>query len=344
MQRCIALAQLGAGSVAPNPLVGAVLVYKDKIIGEGYHQKYGQAHAEVNCINSVAEENVSFISKSILYVSLEPCSHFGKTPPCVDLILKQNIPHVVIGCSDSFEKVNGLGIQKLIAAGVKVEVGIVEKECRALNKHFFTFQEKKRPYIVLKWAQTNYGFIAAENSTAIKISNAFTNKFVHKLRSEIPAILVGKNTVKKDNPSLTTRLWKGKNPVRIIIDTNLKLENDCKVFNDEATTIIINKQKNENIGNVIFYKIAEESSVVEGIISCLYEKQLNAVIIEGGTKTLQHFIETNLWDEAIVITNTTLKIKTGISSPKLKDEILLQTENIFTDKIDFYKQSHNEFL
>jgi diaminohydroxyphosphoribosylaminopyrimidine deaminase / 5-amino-6-(5-phosphoribosylamino)uracil reductase len=344
MKRCIELAQLGTGNVAPNPLVGAVLVHNDKIIGEGFHAKYGEAHAEVNCINSIAKENIELISKSILYVSLEPCAHFGKTPPCVDLILKYSIPHVVIGCSDSFEKVNGIGIEKLMAAGVKVEVGILEKESRALNKHFFTFQEKKRPYIILKWAQTNDGFIAAENGTEIKISNEYTNKLLHKLRAETPAILVGRNTVQKDNPSLTTRLWKGKNPVRIIIDPNLELENSFNVFNDEATSIIINKQKNENVGNVIFYKIVEESSVVEGIISCLYQQQLNAVIIEGGAKTIQYFIDANLWDEAIVITNTTMKIETGISSPKLKGDILLHTENIFKDRIDFYKQTNNEFL
>lgn len=344
MQRCIELAQLGAGNVAPNPLVGAVLVYKDKIIGEGFHKKYGEAHAEVNCINSVFEKNVHLISKSILYVSLEPCAHFGKTPPCVNLILKNNIPHVVIGCRDSFEKVNGAGIEKLNAAGVKVEVGILEIECRALNKYFFTFQEKRRPFIILKWAQTNDNFIAAEDGTPIKISNDFTNKYVHKLRGEVAAILVGKTTVQKDNPALTTRLWKGKNPTRIIIDSNLELENDFNGFNDESTTIIINKKKNEVIDNIIFYKVEEGKSITEGIITCLYQQQINAVIIEGGATTIQYFLDVNLWDEAIVITNKNMKIKTGISSPKIKNENLLYSENIFTDKIDFYKQNNNEFL
>jgi diaminohydroxyphosphoribosylaminopyrimidine deaminase / 5-amino-6-(5-phosphoribosylamino)uracil reductase len=344
MQRCIKLAQLGAGNVAPNPLVGAVLVYDGKIIGEGYHEKYGEAHAEVNCINSVAEENNELISKSILYVSLEPCAHFGKTPPCADFILKHKIPHVVIGCKDSFEKVNGSGIEKLIAAGVKVQLGVLEKECRVYNKIFFTFQEKKRPYIILKWAQTNDGFIAAKNGMPIKISNDFTNKYVHKLRAETAAILVGKSTAQKDNPSLTTRFWKGKNPVRIIIDSNVELKNDLNVFSDEVTTIIINKKKHETIGNIIFYRVAEAKTITEGIIECLNEQQLNAVIIEGGTKTLQHFININLWDEAIVITNTAMSLKTGISPPILKEAILLNSENIFTDRIDFYKQTNNEFL
>jgi diaminohydroxyphosphoribosylaminopyrimidine deaminase / 5-amino-6-(5-phosphoribosylamino)uracil reductase len=344
MQRCIELAQLGAGNVAPNPLVGAVLVYDGKIIGEGYHEKYGEAHAEVNCINSVANENRSLVSKSILYVSLEPCAHFGKTPPCVDLILQNKIPHVVIGCTDSFEKVNGAGIEKLKATGVQVNLGILKKECLKLNKHFFTFHTKKRPYIILKWAQSIDGFIAKENGKPIKISNDFTNKYVHKLRAEVPAILVGKKTVQNDNPSLNTRLWKGKNPVRIIVDSLLELENNWNVFNDEAKTTIINKKKHETLGNILYYKVAEGATVNEGIIACLYEQQLNAVIIEGGTTTLQHFIDANLWDEAIVITNTAMAIKTGISSPILKSAILLGTENIFTDKIDFYKQHDNEFL
>jgi diaminohydroxyphosphoribosylaminopyrimidine deaminase / 5-amino-6-(5-phosphoribosylamino)uracil reductase len=344
MLRCIELAQLGAGNVAPNPLVGAVLVYEGKIIGDGYHTKYGQAHAEVNCINSVAEENIELISKSILYVSLEPCAHFGKTPPCVDLILKYKIPHIVIGCTDSFEKVNGKSIEKLKDAEVNVEVGILEKECIKLNKQFFTFYTKKRCYIILKWAQTNDGFIAKKNGKPTKISNDFTNKYVHKLRGETPAILVGKNTVLKDNPSLTTRLWRGKNPVRLIIDSNLELGNYCNVFNEEAPTIIINKKKHEAIGNIIFYKVPEGKTIIEAIIECLYEQQINAVIIEGGAITLQHFIDKNLWDEAIVITNTATAIKTGISSPILKGSILLHTKNIFTDRIDFYKQNDNEFL
>lgn len=344
MQRCIELAQLGAGNVAPNPLVGAVLVYEEKIIGEGYHEKYGEAHAEVNCINSVAEENIGLISKSILYVSLEPCSHFGKTPPCVDLILKYKIPYVIIACRDSFEKVNGTGIEKLKVQGVKVELGILENECITLNKIFFTFQEKKRPYIILKWAQTRDAFIASEDGTPIKISNNFTNKYVHKLRAETPAILVGKNTVLTDNPSLTIRLWEGKNPIRIIIDSDLELKNDVNVFNDEATTIVINKKINETVGNIIFYKVAEDTTIQDGIIEFLYEQQINAVIIEGGATTIQHFIDANLWDEAIVITNTAMAIKTGISSPILKGSILLHTKNVFTDRIDFHKQNDNEFL
>jgi diaminohydroxyphosphoribosylaminopyrimidine deaminase / 5-amino-6-(5-phosphoribosylamino)uracil reductase len=344
LQRCIELAQLGAGNVAPNPMVGALLVYDGKIIGEGYHAKYGEAHAEVNCIKSVREQNISLIEKSILYVSLEPCAHFGKTPPCVDLILQNKISHVVIGCRDSFEKVNGKGIEKLMASGVKVEVGFLEKECIKLNKRFFTFHTKKRPYIILKWAQTNDGFIAQEDGYPIKISNDFTNKLVHKWRAEEPAILVGTNTVEKDNPSLTTRYWKGNNAVRIIIDLNLRLDAQSKIFDNDAKTIIINYKKNEHVDNIIFYKIEESQKVLESVLTCIDKNELNTVIIEGGCKILQSFIDASLWDEARVITNTSMNVKNGIPSPILKKGIFEYSENIFTDRIDFYKQINNEFL
>jgi diaminohydroxyphosphoribosylaminopyrimidine deaminase / 5-amino-6-(5-phosphoribosylamino)uracil reductase len=344
MQRCLALAQLGAGHVAPNPLVGAVLVYDGKIIGEGYHQHYGEAHAEVNCLKSVAAENFAFIEKAILYVSLEPCSHVGKTPPCVDLILNHNIPHVVIGCQDSFEKVAGTGIQKLQAAGVLVELGILENDCRTINKRFFTFHEKKRPYIILKWAQTNYGYIANETGLPLAISNAYTNKLVHKWRATEPAILVGTKTVLADNPTLTTRNWVGNNPTRIIIDEQLAINKNANIYNAAAPTIIINRIKQAVDGNLIFYKMAAQETMVKAVVNCLYTQQLNAVIIEGGTKTLQQFIDENLWDEARIITNTAMNSREGVAAPKLKNEIKIHTENIFDDRIDFYKQQYNEFL
>ncbi len=344
MQRCIQLAQLGEGNVAPNPLVGAVLVYEDKIIGEGYHAKYGEAHAEVNCIKSVSKDNVDFISKSILYVSLEPCAHFGKTPPCVNLIIENKIPHVVIGSRDSFVKVNGSGISTLQAAGIKVEVGKLKMDCRKLNKRFFTYHEKRRPYIILKWAQTNDGFIAHEKGEPIQISNEYSNKWVHKWRSEEAAILVGTNTVLHDNPTLTTRNWQGKNPKRIVIDASLKLNLHSKVFGTDAQTIIINRHRNEQNGNLIYYKVDEKLGIVEGVLNCLYENQLNSVIIEGGSKTLQYFIEAGCWDEARVITNTVQLTKKGINAPILTNELLINSENIFKDRIDIYKQKDNEFL
>ncbi|HJW16280.1 MAG TPA: bifunctional diaminohydroxyphosphoribosylaminopyrimidine deaminase/5-amino-6-(5-phosphoribosylamino)uracil reductase RibD, partial [Flavisolibacter sp.] len=246
MARCLQLAQLGAGNVAPNPMVGAVLVYNDAIIGEGYHEKYGAAHAEVNCINSVIDGERHLISQSTLYVSLEPCAHFGKTPPCADLIVKLKIPKVVIGCRDPFVQVDGKGIEKLLAAGVEVTTGILEKECKELNKLFFTFHTLHRPYIILKWAQTSDGKIAyptlrKKSSSPVSrlfITNAYTNRLVHKWRSEQMAILVGTNTAMHDDPSLNTRLWPGNSPVRLVIDKELALPPGLKLFDGSIPTIV----------------------------------------------------------------------------------------------------------
>lgn len=344
MRRCIELAKLGAGNVAPNPMVGAVLVYGDKIIGEGFHEKFGEAHAEVNCLKSVSETNRQFILSSTLYVSLEPCAHFGKTPPCADLIKEQKISHVVIGCRDSYEKVNGAGIEKLLAAGIKVDVGILEDECRILNKRFFTFYSKKRPYIILKWAQSQDGFIAGENFITTKISNVYTDKLVHKWRAQEAAILVGSNTVRIDNPHLTTRKWMGKNPVRIIIDEHLKLDENNNIFNDESHTIIINSKKSFSEVNTAYLQINFEKNVVENTLDCLYKTQLNSVIIEGGSRTIQAFIDAGLWDEARVITNTDLFLNTGLKGPVILYQKLHHSFNIFRDKIDIYLNNKHDAL
>ena len=344
MRRCIELAKLGAGNVAPNPMVGAVLVYNDEIIGEGFHKKFGEAHAEVNCIKSVLDTNQKFISKSTLYVSLEPCAHFGKTPPCADLIIDNKIKQVKVGCTDSFEKVNGEGIKKLLAAGIKVDVGILESECRILNKRFFTFHTKKRPYIILKWAQSQDGFITGKNLTTTKISNIYTDKLVHKWRSQEAAILVGSNTVRIDNPYLTTRKWLGKNPVRIIIDEHLKIDANANVFNNESYTIIINSQKNFSYINTEYLQINFEKSVVESTLNCLYNKQLNSVIIEGGSRTLKYFIDAGFWDEARVITNTDLFLNAGLKSPVLSNQKLNYSFNILNDKIDIFQHNQHDAL
>ena len=344
MSRCIELAKLGAGNVAPNPMVGAVLVYDGRIIGEGFHEKYGEAHAEVNCIKSVSETNRQFISSSTLYVSLEPCSHFGKTPPCADLIVEHKIPHIVIGCRDSFEKVNGTGIEKLLAAGIKVEVGILENVCRILNKRFFTFHKKKRPYIILKWAQSQDGFIAGENSTTTKISNGYTDKLVHKWRSEEAAILVGANTVRIDNPNLTNRNWIGKHPVRIIIDEQLSLPKSLNVFDGMVETIIINRKNHFYEHQKRFYKIGEDATMIDAIRECLYQTQLNSVIIEGGSKTLQLFIDAGLWDEARIITNTILYLNKGLNGPLLSHQYIHSSFNIFSDRVDIYQNKTNDPL
>ena len=337
MQRCLQLAALGAGTVAPNPMVGAVLVYNDAIIGEGYHMQYGQAHAEVNCINSVKEADQHLIKESVLYVSLEPCNHFGKTPPCTDLIIKNEIKEVVIACRDSFEKVNGTGIEKLIAAGIKVTEGILKKEGVELNKRFFTFHEKKRPYINLKWAQSNDQFIAQKNYKPVQITNDLTNRLVHKWRSEEAAILVGTNTALHDNPKLTTRLWKGKNPVRIVIDLFLKLPTRLHLFDNSVYTIVINTIKNEEGENISFLKIDEKDDLLAALMDILYNKKLTSLIVEGGARLLQSFIDAGLWDEARVITNNSLLLQEGIAAPVLPITNLISTEIILTDTICSFK-------
>ncbi len=336
MHRCLQLAKLGAGHVAPNPMVGAVLVYKDRIIGEGYHQLYGQAHAEVNCINSVIEADKKWISESTLYVSLEPCAHHGKTPPCADLIIKHNLQHVVVACRDSYQKVDGKGIRKLQQAGINVTLGILEKEALELNCRFFTFHTKLRPYIILKWAQSNNGNIANTNFSAVKISHDITNRLVHKWRSEEAAILVGTNTALKDNPSLTNRLWQGKNPVRLVIDRELKLPPSLQLFDGAVKTIIINELKNEAQGNLIFHKLDASKNLLPATLTALHQLGIQSVIVEGGTTLLQSFINQNYWDEARVITNKTLSINNGITAPQLQNSMLIGTQNIATDTVSTY--------
>ena len=336
MQRCLQLAQLGAGSVMPNPMVGAVLVHNHMIIGEGYHQQYGQAHAEVNCINNVKEADRHLINQSTLYVSLEPCNHFGKTPPCTDLIIKHQISEVVIACTDPFEKVNGSGIKKLQAAGIKVIEGILKEEAAELNKRFFTFHKKQRPYIILKWAQSSNLKITNENFEAIKISNEITNRLVHKWRSEEAAILVGTNTALHDNPALTTRLWPGKNPVRIVIDRQLKLPAHLQLFDGSTATIVINTIKQAESTNTFFYKIAEEENLLTALMNLLYHQQLSSLIVEGGALLLQSFIDAGLWEEARIITNNELIIDNGIQSPVLKNNKLITTEHLLSDSIQVY--------
>lgn len=336
MSRCIQLAGMGAGNVAPNPMVGAVLVYEDRIIGEGYHKKYGEAHAEVNCINSVEEKDKSLIEKSTIYVSLEPCSHYGKTPPCADLIIKNNIPKVIIGTKDIYKEVAGAGIEKLKNAGIEVVTGVLENECIDLNKRFFTFHQKQRPYIILKWAQSANGKIGSNNGERIFISNDYSNLLVHKWRSEETAILVGTNTALKDNPSLTTRLWKGKNPVRIVIDKNLKLPHELKIFSKAANTIIFNSLKN-TIEETVEYIKLENKNFLEEMLSALYKLNIQSVLVEGGAKTLQSFIDAGLWDETRVITNEEMIIESGIDAPEIKSFKLMKQERYFSERIDYFE-------
>lgn len=344
MLRCLELATKGAGNVAPNPMVGAVLVHDDCIIGEGWHQQYGGAHAEVNCINSVSEENKKHIAASTLYVSLEPCAHFGKTPPCADLIIKHNISKVVIGCRDPFIEVNGKGIEKLQAAGTDVELGVMEEECKALNKRFFTFHTKQRPYIILKWAETGDGKIAhpaGAGEQRLLISNEYSNRLVHQWRSEEAAILIGTNTALLDNPELTTRLWPGKSPIRLVLDMNLRLTTSLKIFNGAIKTIVFNAVKQDEKENLLFYKIESGSNVVASLIKALHQLKIQSVLVEGGAKLLQSFIDEGLWDEARIITNEELIINNGLKAPILSMADKISMQKIVTDKIEIYnpKQS-----
>ena len=336
MQRCLQLAALGAGTVAPNPMVGAVLVYRGKIIGEGYHQQYGHEHAEVNCINSVLETNRHLVKESTLYVSLEPCNHVGKTGPCTNLVIAHNIPRVVIACKDPFEKVNGNGIEKLRENGIEVITGIMEKEALFLNRRFITFHQHKRPYIILKWAQSYDHKIAGTTRRPVKISHEITDRIVHKWRSEEDAIMVGKGTAEADNPSLTTRLWKGKNPVRIVIDKNLELPADFNLMDDKAQTIIINSIKETVEGNRTYCKVYERDNLADDIVRILYRHNISSVIVEGGARLLHSFLQAGLWDEARVITNRELVIGDGISVSFNQQQELVKRISYMTDDICYY--------
>ncbi len=301
MRRCIQLAKMGEGNVAPNPMVGSVIVYNDQIIGEGYHRKYGQAHAEVNAINSVMDK--SLLSKSTIYVSLEPCSHTGKTPPCSDLIISYQIPNVVVGSIDTFSEVNGNGVKRLRENGINVTTGILEYECRELNKRFFTFHEKKRPYIILKWAQTRDGFIDKRRVNNEKgmnwISAPETRSLVHLWRSHEMGIMIGRKTAETDSPQLNVRDVVGKSPIRIIIDPQLSLDYEYTRNQNKAKTIVINSVKSEKSGTVDFLR--PKNLEIPTILSELWKLDIQSILVEGGANTLQQFIISNSWDEIRII-------------------------------------------
>lgn len=352
MLRCLQLAKLGAGRVAPNPMVGSVLVYKNRIIGEGWHQEYGKAHAEVNCINSVKTEDWNLIEHATLYVSLEPCAHYGKTPPCIDLIIRNKISKVVIGCRDPFKEVNGQGIEKLKSANIEVISGILEKECKELNKSFFTFHQKSRPYIILKWAQSTDKKIASNKSNRLLISNETTNRIVHKWRSESSSILVGTNTAMLDNPSLTNRFWNGRNPVRLVIDTQLKLKKELNIFNQEAPTIvftylpIINIMLSKEMNSLTHFqfenktyhfKLQGKTSLPLEIANACFQLNLQSILVEGGAQLLQSFIDENLYDEIRVITNQNLFVTDGIAAPDFPLLSKIDSYRIANDLIEIFK-------
>jgi diaminohydroxyphosphoribosylaminopyrimidine deaminase / 5-amino-6-(5-phosphoribosylamino)uracil reductase len=347
MKRCIELAKNGLGTTYPNPLVGSVIVHQGKIIGEGWHKKAGETHAEVNAVNSVKDK--SLLKEATIYVSLEPCSHFGKTPPCCNLIIANEIPNVVVGTIDPFAKVAGNGIKKLVESGKNVTVGILEDECNELNKRFFTFHQKQRPYIILKWAETADGFIAPEmlkhSETSeqhdklkpVWITNQYSRQLVHKWRTEEQAILVGTNTVLNDNPKLDARDFSGNNPIRVVLDKSGKVSKNYHVKDNSQKTIFITESEkyasteNCNYENTIF-----DVNLVRSICDILYKNNIQSIIIEGGTKTIQSFIDANLWDEARVFRGKKI-FQNGIIAPIISGNPVARFE-IMNDELKIFKQ------
>lgn len=321
MRRCLELAGLGLGNVSPNPMVGAVIVHKGRIIGEGYHQKYGGAHAEVNAVNQVIDKFSNhrlLLKQSTIYVSLEPCAHYGKTPPCADLIIKHQIAKVVVGCRDPFEQVNGKGIEKLEAAGIDVTVGVLEEECKWLNRRFFIRVQKHRPYVILKWAQTSDGFFAPADGSQFWITGTESRKLVHQWRGEEDAILIGTNTAAIDNPQLNVRYGNGSLPKRVVIDRILKLDKGLNIFDQSVETFIFNELKTEFDGKNKYIALEDFGRYVpEYILYQLYLQDVQSIIIEGGAHTLHSFIKAGLWDEARIFTGTAT-LTNGIKAPDIK--------------------------
>ena len=335
IKRCLEISKLGIGTTRPNPSVGAVLVVDDRIIGEGFTSPYGGNHAEVNAISAVKDQTLLAIAT--MYVTLEPCSHFGKTPPCADLIIKSEIKKVVIGCVDSNVLVAGKGIERLQNAGCEVIVGVLEKECKAHHKRFFTFQTKKRPFIILKWAQTLDAYVAPKNraiQAPVWITNEASRQLVHKWRSEEQAILVGTTTVLDDNPGLDVRYWNGENPVRIVIDKELKISTNLKVYDGSVKTIFINESSTYVKGTIFFEKINFSKPIAIQICEVLFKHNIQSLIVEGGTKTIQTFIDENLWDEARVFSGQ-VHFNDGVNAPKF-DVIPTNKENIKGDILKTY--------
>lgn len=335
MQRCLQLAKKGINTVAPNPMVGSVItvpdtsaLFEERIVGEGYHRQYGEPHAEVNATLAVA--NQKLFANATLYVSLEPCSHFGKTPPCAHLIVKKGIEKVVVGAGDPNPKVSGTGIKYLRDHGVEVVEGVLSGECEMLNRRFNTFYSKGRPYVTLKWAQTANKCIARANYDSKWISNPYSRQLVHKWRSENQAIMVGTGTAIHDNPSLTTRLWLGTSPIRVAIDRELKIPSEHHLMDGQVKTLILNQHRNEMVGGTEFVQLSDFTP--KGFLEVLHDRNIQSVFVEGGAKLIQSFIDANLWDEARVFTATTT-FENGVKAPSIQGNIEYETQ-VLNDKLE----------
>jgi diaminohydroxyphosphoribosylaminopyrimidine deaminase/5-amino-6-(5-phosphoribosylamino)uracil reductase len=336
MQRCLELAIMGSSYARPNPMVGAVLVHEGRIIGEGYHRRYGEAHAEVRCLASVPEALKGRIPSSTMYVSLEPCAHHGKTPPCADRIVAEKIPRVVVGCRDSFAEVSGRGITRLREAGVEVITGVEEAACRELNRRFFTFHEQKRPYIVLKWARSPDGFVALPGYKSVRISSPVTDRLVHRWRSEEAAILVGSRTAEYDDPALTNRLWSGQDPLRIVLDRSGRLPEHLRVFQGPAPTWVFTRELRRRQGNAEWLSVFPPQRFLEEVMGILHERKILSVLVEGGAAVLGAFIAAGLWDEARVITGRHY-LREGLAAPALPGAVPVAEEQIGPDRITYYR-------
>ena len=338
MRRCLQLALMAEGQTFPNPMVGSVIVHKGKIIGEGYHSKAGQPHAEVNAINKVKDHEL--LKASTLYVNLEPCAHHGKTPPCSKLIIDKKIPRVIIGCQDTYSEVAGKGIQMMRDAGIEVSVGVLEKESRYLNRRFFTYHEKKRPYIILKWAQTIDGFIDIERDETYHgqptwITNEYARQAVHKLRATEQAIMIGTNTALKDNPSLNVRDWNGSHPLRIVIDKELKLPQALNLFDQSNPTLVVTHQEKKSINNLNYLTISKDLDLMSQVLIYLYKQGIQSLIIEGGATLLNSVIQNNIWDEAHVYNGDCTFFK-GVRAPVIKGH-LDETVHFGESKLYIYR-------
>jgi diaminohydroxyphosphoribosylaminopyrimidine deaminase/5-amino-6-(5-phosphoribosylamino)uracil reductase len=342
MRRCLELAQRAKGHTAPNPMVGAVLVHNDRIIGEGWHHFYGAAHAEVNCLKNVAKADKHLIQDSVMYVNLEPCAHYGITPPCATRLVEEKVKKVVIANTDPFEKVSGKGIKILEAGGVAVETGVLEKEGLWVNRRFFCFHQQKRPYIILKWAQTKDGFMAPADKTRLQITGDVANKLVHKWRTEEGAIMVGATTALNDNPQLTARLHEGNNPVRIALDRNLQLPHTHHLFDSSAPTWIINEQHETLDGNVHFVKLPFGDALLPQLLHRLYNNKILSLIVEGGAMLLSSFINAGLWDEARIFTGN-VSLQNGIAAPALNNRELVFTNTIGDDSLQVFVNKNSAY-
>ncbi len=334
MQRALELASFGQRYASPNPMVGCVIVHNDLIIGEGWHERYGEAHAEVNAFNSVKDKTL--LSEATAYVTLEPCAHFGKTPPCVDLLIQHKLRRVVISNEDPFPLVDGRGIAKMKAAGIEVETGLLAAEGRELNKRFFANVEKKRPFVVLKWAETADGFIAGEGGQQIQITGELSRQLVHKWRTEEPAIMVGTNTVLTDNPRLNVRHWVGRNPTRVLIDKQLRIPPDFKALDNKQKTLIFNDLETREEKFNSFIQVPAGTDYLPFILEKLFTLNLQSVFVEGGATLLQHFLDANLFDEIRIFKSLTV-VKNGIPAPILPPRVrLTKSEIIGNDELRIF--------